>query len=244
VKNLAREVEGSVPVSCRPSVVFELVVVTCVCILPLLFDSTWVALRAGVLPSEATPATGATVASIIRCLAGVLLVAYLIHTRGESAWRFGFRVSLSVIPRSLLVFVIAFAAWSVTCVVARALDILGTYPGLVRDHDRMAVAVPPIVLLVRIVASSVFEETVVRSYLMTRLEDLGWRTGWAVVTCTLVQASYHTYQGFIVAGTYVPMFLVFSLYFARYRNLLTLILAHLYFGLGWWGFLSWEHVAD
>jgi len=222
------------PLSSRRTAALELLVVSCVCVVPLVFDSTWVALHLRVVQSDVTPATGATVASIINCLAGVLLVVYLLHTRGETAWRFGFRVHLSIVPISLLLVVIALAAWSVTSLVARALDTLGTYPGLVRDHNQMALAVPPIVLLVRIVASSVFEETVVRAYLMTRLEDLGWRTGWAVVVCTLIQASYHTYQGFAVAGTYVPMFLVFSLYYARYRNLCTLILAHLWLGLSWW----------
>jgi len=184
------------------------------------------------------------VGSIISSLAGVLLVAYLIHTCGESARRFGFRVRLSVIPISLLVFVIAIAAWAVTCTAVVSLEILDADQDLLRAHNRTAAAVLPIVLLVRIVATSIFEETVVRSYLITRLEDLGWRTGWAIVGSTLVQVSYHTYQGFIVAGTYIPMFLVFSLYYARYRNLLTLILAHLYLDLCWWGMLSWGHAAQ
>ena len=105
--------------------------------------------------------------------------------------------------------------------------LIGADSSLAGSNDGMAAAVPTFVLLLYIATSAIFEETVVRAYLMTRLQDLGCPMHWAVLGSALIQASYHTYLGIVVAVTYVPLFLVFSISYARYRNVLVLILAHL-----------------
>lgn len=89
-------------------------------------------------------------------------------------------------------------------------------------------------LLLLVVVSPVFEEAVVRAYLMTRLRDLGLGPVWCVLGSTIAQISYHLHTGLILGPGYAAIFLVFSLYFVRFRNLPVVILAHFYIDIGWW----------
>jgi membrane protease YdiL (CAAX protease family) len=70
-----------------------------------------------------------------------------------------------------------------------------------------------------------FEELIVRGFLMTELSALvGVRT--AIIAGTLVQISYHLYQGVWNVCSVGVIFLVYSLYYARTRRLMPIILAH------------------
>jgi membrane protease YdiL (CAAX protease family) len=69
------------------------------------------------------------------------------------------------------------------------------------------------------------EELIVRGFLTTEINALvGMRT--AIVVSTLVQASYHLYQGAMNAAIVSVIFLIFSLYYARTRRLGPVIVAH------------------
>jgi membrane protease YdiL (CAAX protease family) len=48
----------------------------------------------------------------------------------------------------------------------------------------------------------------------------------AVLTSTVIQASYHTYQGSWNLVQVVPTFPLFSIYYVRTRRLFPLIVAH------------------
>jgi membrane protease YdiL (CAAX protease family) len=65
----------------------------------------------------------------------------------------------------------------------------------------------------------------VRGFLMTEVAALAGMPA-AVVASTLVQTSYHLYQGVPNAIVVGSMFLVFSLYYAQTRRLLPVIVAH------------------
>jgi membrane protease YdiL (CAAX protease family) len=77
--------------------------------------------------------------------------------------------------------------------------------------------------------SPLFEETVARGYLMTRLRQLGWSAPATIAFSVAVQTSYHAYQGLGGMAIQVPMFLVFALFFAWKRNIVPVALAHLLF---------------
>ncbi len=70
------------------------------------------------------------------------------------------------------------------------------------------------------------EEALVIGYLITRLRQLNWSPGWAVLAAAVLRGSYHLYQGY---GGFVGnaiMGLVFGLAFLRWRRLGPLIVAH------------------
>jgi membrane protease YdiL (CAAX protease family) len=71
-----------------------------------------------------------------------------------------------------------------------------------------------------------FEEMIVRAYLMTEILELTGSSLLAVVVSAIIQASYHLYYGWYIAISLTFLFLIFSLYYARYRHALPTIVAH------------------
>jgi membrane protease YdiL (CAAX protease family) len=82
------------------------------------------------------------------------------------------------------------------------------------------------VLLLSAFQNGALEEIVVVAYLITRLEQLGWRPKYALLGSSVLRGSYHLYQGFGgFLGNFV-MGLIFGYYFQRTRRVLPLIVAH------------------
>ncbi len=74
-----------------------------------------------------------------------------------------------------------------------------------------------------------FEELIVRAYLMTEVRQLTNSATAAIVCSTVLQTSYHLYQGVPRALATGCMFLIWSIYFAKTRRIMPIILAHLFF---------------
>ena len=74
-----------------------------------------------------------------------------------------------------------------------------------------------------------FEEIIVRAYTMSEVLGLSGSQALAVVISVSIQMSYHFYQGLLRSITLAITFTVFSLYFAKTRRILPVILAHLFF---------------
>ncbi|GAA3460416.1 CPBP family intramembrane glutamic endopeptidase [Saccharothrix longispora] len=70
------------------------------------------------------------------------------------------------------------------------------------------------------------EEVLVVGYLITRLRQLGWRDGTALVASAVLRGSYHLYQGFGGFVGNVVMGLVFGWVWQRTNRLWVLVLAH------------------
>jgi membrane protease YdiL (CAAX protease family) len=76
-----------------------------------------------------------------------------------------------------------------------------------------------------------FEETIVRGYLMTELIGLSWRP-WAAALVSLgLQTTYHLYYGFWGALIVGAGMSVLAIYFARSRRIVPVIIAHLLWDL-------------
>jgi membrane protease YdiL (CAAX protease family) len=73
-----------------------------------------------------------------------------------------------------------------------------------------------------------FEELIVRAYLMSEVEELTKSATMAILISTIVQTSYHFYQGVPAALSHAGTFLIFSIYYAKTKRILPVILAHLY----------------
>ncbi|MGM1058170.1 CPBP family intramembrane glutamic endopeptidase [Saccharothrix sp. Mg75] len=70
------------------------------------------------------------------------------------------------------------------------------------------------------------EEVLVVGYLITRLRQLGWRGGTALVASAVLRGSYHLYQGFGGFVGNVVMGLVFGWVWQRTNRLWVLVFAH------------------
>lgn len=73
-----------------------------------------------------------------------------------------------------------------------------------------------------------FEELIVRAYLMTEVKRFTNSATKAVLVSTLLQTSYHFYQGGAAAIADSSVFLIFSVYYAKTNRIAPVILAHLY----------------
>lgn len=85
-------------------------------------------------------------------------------------------------------------------------------------------AVP--VLILAAAQNALLEEVVGVGYLLTRLQELGWRSATAVGAHALLRGSYHLYQGI---GGFVGnaiMGVIFALFYLRFRRVLPLVVAH------------------
>jgi membrane protease YdiL (CAAX protease family) len=72
-----------------------------------------------------------------------------------------------------------------------------------------------------------YEELIVRAYAMTEIEFLTGNKIAPVIIVTIFQSSYHLYQGVFPALMTIPIFLTYSIYFARYKRIMPVIIAHL-----------------
>jgi membrane protease YdiL (CAAX protease family) len=91
--------------------------------------------------------------------------------------------------------------------------------------------------LIHSISSPIFEEVLVRGYLMTEMLELGQPAIAAVFVSVVLQASYHLYYGLSTAVSLSGVFIVFAIYFAFSRKLMPVILAHLF----WDVFLYLKH---
>jgi len=82
------------------------------------------------------------------------------------------------------------------------------------------------VLLLSAAQNAFLEEVVVVGYLMDRLPQISWSLPVAVAASALFRGSYHLYQGFGGFLGNVVMGVVFSLFFARFKRVTPLIVAH------------------
>lgn len=71
------------------------------------------------------------------------------------------------------------------------------------------------------------EELIVRAYTMSEILNLGGSRNLAVIVSVGVQLSYHFYQGPVNVLWLAPVFVVFSIYFARTKRIFPIILVHL-----------------
>lgn len=82
------------------------------------------------------------------------------------------------------------------------------------------------VLVLSACANSWAEEVVWVAYLLTRLRQLGWSAGRALVATSVLRGAYHLYQGLGGFVGNIVMGLVFGRYWQRTGRLWPLVIAH------------------
>ena len=162
--------------------------------------------------------------NITLSLAPVLLVLYLLARSGEGpktigldasqpgkdlAWGAGLAALIG--GAGLGLYLLAFHAGVELNVVAENLpDIWWRFP----------------VLILSAAQNGIYEEVIVVGYLLSRLDKLGVKPGWAIAISATIRGSYHLYQG---AGAFLgnaTMGVLFAYLYRRWGRVTPLIIAH------------------
>jgi membrane protease YdiL (CAAX protease family) len=166
-------------------------------------------------------------------LLALAVTAYVLSRQRQSFRQLGFSFSWKDVPVSLLLFVVAYAAFYVCYVfifygfyfvTGRA----PTQPTKVQTYLDAGITVGTILF---VIVNPFYEELIARAYMISELKYLAGSGVLAILISVLIQASYHLYQGIPAATALGAMFLVLSVYYIRYKRITPVILAHLYFDL-------------
>ena len=105
--------------------------------------------------------------------------------------------------------------------------------------NRFVVPVPPLghwwtgpFVVLNAAEAALLEEVIVVGYLITRLQQVGARSGAAVGASALLRGSYHLYQGFGGFAGNLAMGLLFGAVFVRTRRTWPMVIAHFLLDLG------------
>jgi len=196
---------------------------------------------AGFLHPDASLSNGGlslrTGIAILNQIGPLALLAYVLLRQGRGLRDIGFCLSWKAIPVSVALFGAASLAsypWGMLLgfcyhlVTGSRLHLHHANTEFLHGPDR-GWSLP--LLLIYVLINLFKEELIARAYVMSEVRFLTGHAWAAVAASVGLQVCYHFYQGVFAALSYVALFLVFALYYARTRLILPVILAHLYFDL-------------
>jgi membrane protease YdiL (CAAX protease family) len=166
------------------------------------------------------------VAGAVHEVVALALLGYVLRRRGLRFRDLGLQWSVRDCGMGVLVCIAAYA-----CAFAAATNLaiyhyFASGSALKGNTARQFWAHPGLGALPYLLVAPFFEEMIVRAYLMTEIRELTGSAALAVAVSVLVQASYHLYYGWAGVVTVASGFLVFALYYARFRRALPVIVAH------------------
>jgi membrane protease YdiL (CAAX protease family) len=164
---------------------------------------------------------------IFQEVVGLLLLGYVLWRRRMTFRDLGLRWSSSTPLVGVLIAVAGYLSYAVGYtlihLVYRALfhsaAQIGPTPHQVFGHPTL-LSIPLVVL------NPLFEEMIVRAYLMKEIRDLTGSWLLAGAASVVVQTTYHLYYGWLGALSLGFQFLVFSIYYARKQKATPVVLAH------------------
>lgn len=172
--------------------------------------------------------------SILHAASCLGLLWYLLARRSKSFSDLGVSCTLKDFGWSVVVYVVASFGFGFVYGFLRSSGLASTSLPTASQHvaERLFPGGVTVVAFIYQFINPFFEEMIARGYVMTEVIDMTGSTWKAAAISTLLQMSYHFYQGAPVALSHGAVFLVFSIFYARTRRLGPVILAHLYFDVG------------
>ena len=174
-------------------------------------------------------------------MTGVLTLCFtLLRRQGRSLKDIGFGFSWLDVPKGIGLCILSYLTFMVTSVTIQFFHFKWTGSYLEFRNPRVIFAgALTVFVVIYNLAAPVFEETLVRGYLMTELIGLSWPVWLAATISFVLQGSYHLYYGLAGTLTILPGFAILAIYFAISRRLWPVIFAHFF-----WDctatFMSWH----
>lgn len=222
--------QNSSPESARSRRVIDLGLVFLIAVFPLIVSAVY-ALFAPIVGSSSTT-NSHFLTGLVHETGALVLLAVLLKRQQRPLKSIGFNFAWLDVPRAIGLFVIAYLAWLAAYYLIDFAYYFWTLQHVTYRDPAAIFARPSLILLVLyILGAPLFEETIVRGYLMTELMSFSCPIWLAAFASVIVQTSYHLYYGYAGALSVGSGFVVFAVYFARSKRLMPVMLAHLFWDL-------------
>ncbi len=163
---------------------------------------------------------------------GLLVLFYVMRNQGKSWSLLGLKPSFVDVWRAFVLFLLATAAQWIVYIPAqflyRACSGQFLTPKSINSLFAFGISTVSIAF---VCLNPFFEELIVRAYTMSELMDSGINRTLAIAISVAIQLSYHLYQGLANVLSLAILFAVMSIYYARTRRIIPIILVHLGFDL-------------
>ncbi len=215
----------------------ELVLVTSVAFAGPIFSSIYALFSSTPSQSPETLKVFVFYGLIYEALA-IAVLAYVLFRQGRGFSELGLAFNWLDIPISLLLAITSTIAFDICyALLTRARHSVVGQPvdsaAQTQTYIDAGLAIGPILF---VLLNPFYEELIARAYLMTEVKALSGSGTLAVVISVAIQILYHLYQSVTGAISVGMGFLVFALYYVRYRRITPIILAHMYLDmLALWG---------
>lgn len=172
---------------------------------------------------------------------GVLaLCLILLRRQGRSFKNIGLSLQWWDVPKGIGLFILSYITFLVVEIGIQFSHFLWTGSIVqLRDPKTIFPGASLMLLLMYMVAAPLFEEILIRGYLMTELIGLSCPVWLAATASVVLQGGYHLYYGLATAFMLSAGFAVLATYFAISRRLLPVILAHFLWDLTA-SYLNWH----
>jgi membrane protease YdiL (CAAX protease family) len=208
---------------------FEVALVTVVAFGGPILNSLYL-LQSGPAVIASVPKFG-WAAGLAHEISSLLLVGYILARHGKRFRDLGLGVSILDIGTGLFLTVTAYLAYWMGSIAIYAIH-REIFTSAASYHAASEYfGHPSGIGVAYILFASVFEELIVRAYLMSEIKELTGSRTMAIVASVIIQGSYHLYYGWSVALSLAFSFAVFALYYAKSRRILPCIIAHELFDL-------------
>jgi Type II CAAX prenyl endopeptidase Rce1-like len=163
---------------------------------------------------------------LLREIPGLLLLAFVLRRQNLRIRDLGLRWSTRDLATGGLVAAVSYGACELGYFILSAMQrlLFGTMAH--RPNELGLFGHTTVMMAVFSLVNPFFEELIVRAYLMTEVKALTGSWTLAALLSTAVQTSYHLYYGWTMALALGCQFLVFSIYYARFRKATPLVFAH------------------
>lgn len=163
---------------------------------------------------------------ILFLVAGISLVLYILHKQNKSVRDIGLYFSFKDVFKSIKLFIFSYIILLIVGYVL-LFTFKGSLNNQIQNIEPLTSKISVFYILLMII-NPIFEELIVRAYLMTEIEFLTGKKSIAILLSVLVQASYHIYQGLSYVIIWGILFFIYSLYYSKKKRLMPIILAHMY----------------
>lgn len=164
---------------------------------------------------------------LVHAIVTLTLFLTLLRRQGRSLKDIGLVFHWLDLPRAAVLFVLSYVAMIFVSRTVQYAHFWWTGSLLqFRSPQVIFAGASTALLILYTIAAPIFEETLVRGYLMTELIGLSWPAWLAALTSIALQTSYHLYYGVGGALSVGAGFALSATYFAKSRKLMPVILSH------------------